>query len=153
TNVTALAGTKAMFTVTATGAQPLTYQWQFKSKNLANGGQYSGVTTPSLTISNVQTANNGSYSVVVANSLGKNNSASATLIVVVPPTITTQPKSATVSVGKRVTFSVNASGTTPLSYQWQFNGLNLVNGGNVSGATSASLTVANVQPTNAGSYR
>jgi PKD repeat protein len=53
---------------------------------------------------------------------------------VVPPSITTQPASAAVTVGQTATFSVAASGTAPLSYQWQKNGVN------ISGATSASYT-------------
>jgi hypothetical protein len=53
---------------------------------------------------------------------------------VVPPSITTQPASQTVTAGQTATFSVAASGTAPLSYQWQKNGVN------ISGATSASYT-------------
>jgi len=44
-------------------------------------------------------------------------------------------------------FSVAASGTQPLSYQWQLNGTNLA------GAVSSSLAIPNVQPTSAGAYR
>ena len=51
-----------------------------------------------------------------------------------PPTITTQPANRTVTAGQTATFSVVASGTAPLSYQWQKNGAN------ISGATSASYT-------------
>ena len=49
-------------------------------------------------------------------------------------------------------FTVTASGTAPLSYQWRFNGTNLVNGSQVSGSTSPTLSILNAQPTNAGSY-
>jgi pectate lyase len=62
------------------------------------------------------------------------------------PTITTQPASQTVSAGSSVTFSVVASGTAPLSYQWKFNSAN------ISGATSSSYTIASAQTNNAGSY-
>ena len=50
------------------------------------------------------------------------------------PYITTQPTNQTVTVGQTATFSVAASGTAPLSYQWQKNG------SNISGATSSSYT-------------
>jgi hypothetical protein len=50
------------------------------------------------------------------------------------PVITTQPNSATVSVGQAATFSVAASGSSPLSYQWQRNGAN------ISGATLSSYS-------------
>jgi hypothetical protein len=51
------------------------------------------------------------------------------------PTISTQPINVTVNVGQPATFSVVAAGTSPLSYQWQ------ANGGNISGANSASYTI------------
>ena len=51
-----------------------------------------------------------------------------------------------------MTFTVSASGSAPLSYQWLRNGANVTNGGNVIGATSSTLTLTNVQIGNAGSY-
>jgi hypothetical protein len=77
-------GTNASFSVTATGTQPLGYRWRFNGNNLTNSGQFSGVLTPSLTISNIQAANAGGYSVVVTNSLGASTSAVATLTVIAP---------------------------------------------------------------------
>ncbi len=64
----------------------------------------------------------------------------------VAPTILTKPQSQTVTAGTSVTFRVAANGTTPLSYQWQFNGNDL------SGANVASLTLNNVQSSDAGNY-
>jgi N-acetyl-anhydromuramyl-L-alanine amidase AmpD len=63
-----------------------------------------------------------------------------------PPVITTQPVSRTNNIGAVSTFTVGASGTAPLGYQWRFNSVNMP------GATNSSYTVANVQPGNAGSY-
>jgi glucose/arabinose dehydrogenase len=60
------------------------------------------------------------------------------------PSITTHPASQTVPAGGSVTFSVSASGTTPLSYQWQRNGANL------SGATASSYTIAAVSAADSG---
>src|SRR5205823_10348609 len=54
--------------------------------------------------------------------------------VLVAPTITTQPASQRVSAGQRATFTVTATGTAPLSYQWQKNGTV------IGGATAASYT-------------
>ena len=62
------------------------------------------------------------------------------------PTITTQPASQTVLAGSAATFSVTATGTPPLSYQWGFSGTN------ITGATGTSLTLSNVQPAQAGMY-
>ena len=69
-------------------------------------------------------------------------------ITVVPaaPGITTQPASQTITAGSSVAFSVAATGSAPLAYQWQFNGANLV------GANSASLSLFNVQLNQAGGY-
>ena len=68
------------------------------------------------------------------------------------PNITTLPLSQTKLVGETVAFTVAASGATPLSFQWKTNGVNLVNGGNISGATSNALTIANVQKSQQGTY-
>ncbi|MEY2408331.1 MAG: hypothetical protein QOF48_1001, partial [Verrucomicrobiota bacterium] len=67
--------------------------------------------------------------------------------------IVTAPANQTVSVGTTVNFSVTATGTGPFTYQWQFNGVGLSNGAGVSGATSATLTLVNVQESQAGVYR
>ena len=62
-------------------------------------------------------------------------------------TIVTPPQDQTMAPGAAVTFAVVANGTAPLSYQWQKNGTTL------GGATSASLTIGNLQPLDAGIYR
>ena len=63
------------------------------------------------------------------------------------PSITTQPVGQTVVAGSTATFSVTATGTAPLSYQWFYNGTNLL-----AGATNTVLALANVQTNQAGSY-
>ena len=63
-----------------------------------------------------------------------------------PPTIASSPSNQAVLVGGTATFSVTVSGTGPLSYQWSFNGTNL------NGATNTSLTLTNVQSSQAGNY-
>jgi hypothetical protein len=63
-----------------------------------------------------------------------------------PPVITAQPQSQTNSVGVNVAFSVTATGTAPLAYQWRFGGTNIPSGiNNV-------LSITNIQATNAGNY-
>jgi uncharacterized repeat protein (TIGR02543 family) len=64
----------------------------------------------------------------------------------IPPTITTQPISQTVMTGANVSFTVAASGTPPLTYQWKKNGVS------IAGATAATLSLANVQVGDSGSY-
>src|SRR6185369_6694660 len=63
-----------------------------------------------------------------------------------PPAIVTQPRSQTNYIGDTVTFAVGATGDTPLSYQWRFEGNNLP------GRTASSLVLGNVQPNSAGNY-
>ena len=66
---------------------------------------------------------------------------------ITPPFVTLAAVSQVVFIGSNVTFKAAASGTPPLSYQWQFNGTNL------DGATNATLALSNVQFTDEGSYR
>jgi hypothetical protein len=69
-----------------------------------------------------------------------------------PPVITSQPVSRTNIVGTTATFSVTATGSS-LAYQWIKNATNnLANGGNISGATSSSLTISNVSLSDAAGY-
>jgi sugar lactone lactonase YvrE len=62
------------------------------------------------------------------------------------PTITSQPQSQTATVGSSVSFTVGASGSAPLSYQWTKNGTA------ISGANSQTLSFASVQSSDAGNY-
>lgn len=78
-SLTVAQGSNAIFTVTAIGTAPLAYQWFFNSANLF------GATNSSLTLTNVQLANVGAYSVVVTNAAGSTNSLSAMLTVLPAP--------------------------------------------------------------------
>jgi hypothetical protein len=99
----------------------------------------SGATSASYTTPATVSADTGSkFDVIVSNSAGNATSNSATLTVNTPapaaPQIATQPASQTVNVGQAATFTVVATGTAPLSYQWQKNSVN------IAGATSATYT-------------
>jgi Phosphoesterase family/Putative Ig domain/Abnormal spindle-like microcephaly-assoc'd, ASPM-SPD-2-Hydin/Immunoglobulin domain len=132
TNQTVTAGQTATFPVVASGTAPLSYQWQ------RNGVNISGATAASYTTPATTTADSGAtFRVVVSTTAGTVTSAAATLTVTAAattPTITTQPANQTVTAGQTATFAVVATGTAPLSYQWQKNGVN------ISGATAASYT-------------
>ena len=138
TNLVVVAGANASFSVTASGTLPLSYQWQF------NGAGVTGATGTSLALTSVQPTNAGSYTVVVTNTAGSVTSAVAVLTVLVPPAISAQPTNLSVVAGANAGFSVTASGTLPLSYQWRFNGAG------IAGATGTSLALTSVQPTNGG---
>ena len=125
-------GQQAFFSVTATGTAPLSFQWQ------KNGTAIAGAATPTYTTPPVTSADNGAtFSVVVSNHVGQITSRAARLTVTggaTAPTITTQPADRTVSSGQTATFTVVATGTAPLSYQWRKNGTA------INGATGASYT-------------
>ncbi len=139
------AGASVTFTVAASGSPAPTFQWQ------KNGANVAGATSATLSLSNVQAADAGTYTAIATNSAGSATSSGAVLTVQtlpanVAPSITTQPVSQSVTAGASVTFTGAASGTPAPTYQWQKNGAN------VAGATSASLTLGNVQLGDAGSY-
>ena len=138
-NKTVTAGQTASFSVTATGTGPLSYQWK------KNGSNITGAMSSSYTTAAATTADSGSaFSVVVTNSAGTATSNSATLTVSsanVAPSITTQPANQTVAVGQAASFSVLATGTGPLSYQWRKNGTN-IGGANASSYTTPTTTTA-----------
>ncbi len=128
-NQTVAVGQTATFSVTATGTAPLSYQWRKNGANIS-GATASAYTTPAT----ASTDNGAQFSVVISNAAGSVTSNTATLTVNVPPSITTQPSSVTITAGQTATFSVTATGTAPLTYQWKKNGTS------ISGATSASYT-------------
>jgi len=143
------AGTSPSLSVVAAGVTG--YQWQF------NGTSISGATNLTLTLAGIGTSQQGSYTVVVSNGYGSVTSNAAILTVNTAPSISTQPQSQAVNAGLNVTFTVVATGSPAPAYQWYLNSVALANGTQangsvVSGATSATLTVANTQSGNAGSY-
>jgi probable HAF family extracellular repeat protein len=145
-----LTGASAMFTVTAEGAGNLSYQWQFKGKNISKA------TASSYTIAKAAAANVGVYDVIVTNLLGNVTSLNAALTLGALPKITTQPAKLTVKAGQSATFKAPATGTPAPAFQWQVSTnaggswSNLTSGGNVSGATSANLTLGNTTGTMSG---
>ena len=71
---------------------------------------------------------------------------------VLSPVINVQPQIVTSNAGVTVTFLVSATGLKPMVYQWQKNGTNLVNGGNISGTTTNTLNITSISDNDAGSY-
>lgn len=130
--VATTAGRTASFSVTAGGSAPLAYQW------LRDGTEIAGATAATHTTPVLTVADNGrQYAVRVSNAAGSVTSAAVVLTVdpaPVGPAISAQPVPATVGDGQTASFSVTATGSAPLSYQWQRNG------SVISGATAASYT-------------
>lgn len=148
----AMAGVNVGFSVTATG-NSLVYQWRFNGTNLAGSAHILSPNSPMMIVMNVSASDIGNYQVIITNSHGSVTSAVATLTVLLPPAITNQPAAQAVLLNSNATFSVQASGTAPLTYQWRKAGVDLNDGGTISGATSATLNLSNIQTNDAGSYQ
>jgi len=133
------AGTTANFSVTGSGQGTLTYQWR------KDGSALTGETNSTLAVANIATVNAGQYSVIVSGGCGNVTSSNALLTVNAGTSISTQPAASTLCAGNTVNFSVTASGTGALSYQWKKDGSNV-------GTNSSTLSIANTQVANAGTY-
>jgi hypothetical protein len=140
TDATVVAGQSAEFDVWATGDLPFEYTWWFNETYIPNANR------PELIVTNADITNAGVYTVSITDEFGNWASASATLTVLCPPAIVWGPDSQAALLGSNVTFSVSATGTAPLSYQWQFNGTNLLAG------TDAILLLPCVTDDQAGLY-
>lgn len=136
----------------ASGLVPLGYQWIKDGVPLSTSGNVAGANTATLTLSNVLAADAGWFSAVVTNAYGSVTSSVANLSVVVDLTITSQPADRTNAIGATATFAVQATGPGTITYQWKKNGVNLTNGGAISGATTTTLTVTNIFGADAGGY-
>ena len=123
----------------ASGAWPLSYQWQFNGTNLPDA------INAALVLTNVHESQAGAYSLIVSNALGRVSSPPARLNVV-PVLLNAHPQDQVTYVGGTVTFSVGAEATMPLAYQWRFNGDDLP------GATNSTLTLTTVKLDQAGAY-
>ncbi len=142
-SATVTAGQLVNLTATADGTAPFTYQWY------KDGSILTGATGQTYAINSFQAANAGTYYSVVMNSVGSTTSENAVLTLgtaTAAPVFTTQPTSQTVTAGSSVTFTAAASGSPTPTYQWQKGGVN------ISGATSASYTIASTVTGDAGSY-
>ncbi|NBV33743.1 MAG: hypothetical protein EBR81_08185, partial [Proteobacteria bacterium] len=119
----------ATLSVTVSGILPATFQWR------KNGANISGATSASYSLVAAQVGDSGSYDVAVTNIAGTKTSSAATVSVNTPVNITAQPVSLTVNPGSLATFTVNATGTAPLTYQWRKDGVP------IAGGTSATFSL------------
>ncbi len=131
-------------TVGATGSDPLGYQWYWGIASIGEGGHYVGMQTASLTVTNPLSSDAGSYSVVVTNAFGSVTSSNSVVTVLIRPSVAILGRS--VPLGWPTVFAGSASGTTPLSYQWQLNGAD------ISGATNLSYSIASITANDLGTY-
>jgi hypothetical protein len=141
TAATQYVGIPITLTVLANGQAPMSLQW-YKAPSTLLAGQNS----PSLVFSNPSLSDAGDYYAVVANSLATNQSPNITLTILgnTPVTIDQQPVDLAVAQLFPASFTVAASGTPPISYQWRRNG------SPIAGATGATYNIAAASVTNNG---
>ena len=151
-NQSVTAGAPASFTVSVVGTPALSYQWLKEGIVLVDGTNISGAQAATLTVAHAQLADVGNYSVVLSNLYGQVVSSNATLTGDFPPVILTQPAGQTVLAGSVASFTAGVAGSGPMGFQWRRTGTNLVDGGKISGSTSASLIVSNAQGFEMGNY-
>jgi hypothetical protein len=158
-NTTTCPAVATTMNLVATGAG-LTYRWQVNPlsgvyTNVSNASLYSGYLTNTLTFTNPSALMNGYlYRCIVTGNCAAGGYSIDTSVVAVlnissPATINTQPASYNVCVGSNVTYTVGATGSSALSYQWQQriapgSYVNLSDGGIVSGSASNTLALSNV---------
>ena len=140
TNRSAWPGSNTTFTVLGTGNGPVTYQWR------VNGANIDGATNTTLSLSNLAPAQAGDYTAVVSDPLGPVAAPPARLTILLSPVFTVQPANKAVLLSNNITFTATAVSSTPVRYQWRFNGAN------IPWAVSSSLTLTNAQLPQSGLY-
>jgi hypothetical protein len=149
-----VAGGNATFTVAANGSPTVTYQWYENGTQLVDGNPTAtgaatvgGSQTSTLTLTNVQDADNGSYTCTVSGSASLQNVTTTPAILTVqdPLTVASSPVSRAERVGDHLAFTTQVLGGGP-AIQWEFNGTP------IPGATSSALVLTNIQTGSNGTY-
>jgi hypothetical protein len=133
-------GQTLSFAVGTQGTTPMGCQWSL------NGVKLAGATNATLSLTNVQSSKAGTYSVSLSNLINVVNSSAPLYFNSPTISISAQPQNQTVSDGADSSFSVSATGSGTLTYQWQFEGVA------IGGATNATLILPAVHTNQAGRY-
>lgn len=157
-NVLTNYGRGASFSVVVAGTPPFGYQWLKNGTTLSNGPTPSGAMVSgshgtNLLMTGLAYSDSGNYTVIITNGAGNTVTSSPAILTVIDPYVVTSPVNQTnVLPGTTATFSVVASGTSPIAYQWQQNGMTLSDNGHDVGTATATLTISNVSGADAGTY-
>jgi hypothetical protein len=149
--VTLAAGQSTDFSATAVGSPDPTFQWRKDDAAIAGAGAVTKVVTNSvprfanaLSLTSLGTRDSGNYTVVVTNAAGSVESDAFPLTII--PNVTSAPQETIAPLGATASFTVAATGSPSLSYQWKKGGQA------ITGATSATLTIASVNASDVGNY-
>lgn len=133
-------GSELKLTVAATGSGA-TYQWMKGTTSIPTA------VANTYTVASATANDAGTYSVVVTNSCGGVTSRTVDVFVNTAPSVTTQPTNAAVTEGDQIKFSVVATGTDTLRYQWMKDGTA------IAGANAATFTIDKAVGSDTGTYR
>ena len=139
-SVNVSSGGSTTLSVATAGVGPFSYQWRKNGMSIAGAI----AATYAVPAGNIEGA--ASYDVVITGPVSSLASNSVRITTCVPVVITQQPSAVVRAVGQPASFSVAATGTAPLSYQWMKNGLNIV------GATASSYSIPSTVTADAASY-
>jgi hypothetical protein len=137
-DLTTNAGGSATFSCGLSGTPPFSFKWLYQKSVVAGFN-------PSLVLTNLKPTAAGGYSCIVTNIAGSATSRVAMLTINLPPQITSQPGSRTISSNATAILNVSASGSPPPDYQWRFNGSTV-------GPDASSLNVSNFSTASQGVY-
>jgi len=142
-------GVTAGLSVVVSSTQPVTYQWRRNGVALIDGGDISGATTANLSIANSEGLDEGSYEVVITNSLTGESvtSAAVNLVVLGAPEIVTHPADQTLIIGQSIALSMETYALAPYTVQWWKIGV-----GALSGETAETLNIAVATASDSGRY-
>jgi hypothetical protein len=139
-SVNVSSGGSTTLSVVAAGIGPFTYQWR------KNGVSIAGAISSAYTVPAGNVEGSASYDVVITGPVSSLASNSVRITTCVPVVITQQPSAVVRAVGQPASFSVVATGTAPLSYQWMKNGVN------IAGATGSAYSIPSTVTADAASY-
>ncbi len=125
----------------ATANDTAYYQWQ------KNGEDIPGETGPCLSYNPIEPEDEGNYSCIIENAYGTITSDNAVLTVRTKPFILTQPQPQDLCEGENMLLETNVSGTAPIDFQWQKNGVD------IDSANESYYLIDSVQIANSGTYR
>lgn len=130
----------------AGGMPPLHWRWLVNTTNVV------GTNRSFLSFPDVRAGDSGVKEFVVSNFAGTVTGMVSLTVTATPPAIILQPLGLLVGVGSNVTLTASAAGSLPLNYQWRRNEMDLTDVGPVSGVLTPTLTLQNVQLSDAATY-
>lgn len=146
------AGQTVALAALATGSSSISYQWYRGEDTLADGAQFSGTTTATLTIASLSETEVGTYRLVITNESGTRTSRAASVVLLGAPEVLTPPLATIIDLGYGASLTVTARGAGTLTYAWSRGGVPLEDGATYSGTTSRRLVIAGATLDETGSY-